>query len=130
VVEDSEDWRELLAVMIRKVPELELAGCAPSAREAIALFSEVKPEFLILDWHLRDGAGLAVLRLAKRARPACTVVVLTISNSARERARCAADGANHFVSKDEPQKLALLLELAGANFRAALRPPAPTQPSL
>ncbi|WP_414660693.1 response regulator [Horticoccus sp. 23ND18S-11] len=130
VVEDSEDWQELLAVMIRKVPALELAGYAPSAREAMALFPRVQPDLLILDWHLRDGDGLAVLRLAKRARPACTAVVFTLSNSPRERARCVAGGANHLVSKETPQKLALLLELAGENFRAALCPPAPTQPKL
>ena len=130
VVEDSEGWQELLAVMIRKVPELELAGCAPSAREAMSLFSQVQPDLLILDWRLRDGDVLAVLRLAQRARPACTVVVFTKSISARERARCVAGGADHFVSKEEPQKLALLLELAGENFRAALRPSASNQPNL
>jgi DNA-binding NarL/FixJ family response regulator len=130
VVEDSEDWQNLLAMMIRKVPPLEYAGSAPSAQEAIALFSQVQPDLLILDWHLRDGDGLAVLQLAKRARPACTVVIFTMSNSPRERARCVACGADHFVSKETPQKLALLLELAAENSRAALRPPAPTQPNL
>ena len=130
VVEDSEGWQQLLAVMIRKVPTLELAGYAPSAPEAIALFPQVQPDLLILDWHLRDGDGLGVLRLAKRARPACTVVVFTVSDSPRERARCVAGGADHFVSKETPQNLALLLELAGENFRAALRPPAPTPPRL
>jgi DNA-binding NarL/FixJ family response regulator len=130
VVEDSEGWQQLLSMMIRKVPTLELAGCAPSAREAIALFPNVQPDLLILDWHLADGDGLGVLRLAKHARPACTVVVFTVSNSPRERARCVAGGADHFVSKETPQKLALLLELAGENFRAALLPPAPTQHNL
>ena len=130
VVEDSEDWQELLALMVRKVPALELAGFAPSAREAIALLSQVQPDLLILDWHLRDGDGHAVLQLAKRTRRACTVVVFTMNNSPRERARCAASGADHFVSKEKPQNLALLLEWAGQNFRADLRPPAPTQPNL
>lgn len=114
VVEDSEDWQELLATMIHKVPALELSGSVRSAQEAIALFPQVQPDLLILDWHLHDGDGLAVLRLAKRAYPACTVVVFTMSNSPRERARCLAGGADHFVSKAEsPQKLALILESGG-----------------
>lgn len=131
VVEDSEDWQELLTVMIRKFPALELAGCVPSAQEAMALFPQVQPDLLILDWHLRDGDGLAVLRLAKRARPACTVVVFTMSNSPRDRARCVARGADHFVSKSEmPQKLPLLLQSVAESFRAPLHPPGPVPPHL
>lgn len=127
VVEDSEGSQLLLAVMIRKISTLELAGYAPSAREAIALFPKVQPNLLILNWNLRDGDDLGVLRLAKHARPACTVVVFSPSNSPCERARCKAAGADHFVSKETPQKLALLLKLAGENFRAALRPPTPNE---
>jgi DNA-binding NarL/FixJ family response regulator len=99
IVDDSETVRGRLAEMLAGVAGVEVAGQAASVAAARQAIAQLRPEAVILDLHLPDGNGLAVMAAARAAPPAPKFVVLTNYATPQYRQRCLADGASYFFDK-------------------------------
>ena len=84
VVEDEELAAEAHAAYVGRVDGFELAGVARSAAEALRLLARDETvDLVLLDMHLPDGHGLALLqRLRAAGRP---VDVIAVTSRARHR---------------------------------------------
>ncbi len=89
---------------------------APAVPDAAALqqaFSGQRPDVVLLDWHLPDADGLALLPRIKRAWPDCEVVMLTGYGTIDAAVQAVKAGAFHFQSKPfDPEAVLLLIQRA------------------
>jgi DNA-binding NarL/FixJ family response regulator len=77
IVDDSAIVRRRLAEMVGHVAHVTVAGEAGSVAEALAMIPLLRPDVVVLDLHLPDGDGVAVLEAVTRAAPAPVVVMLS-----------------------------------------------------
>jgi DNA-binding NarL/FixJ family response regulator len=110
VVEDNEDIRFLLNVIVELHPDLQLDGTASDAEEGLRLWRELQPSLVILDYRLpgRDGLQLAADILAER--PEQDIVLFSAYLDDRTVARAEELGIRECVSKDHINRLVELLE--------------------
>jgi DNA-binding NarL/FixJ family response regulator len=114
IAEDSPRMQEIIAEAVRVEPGLELAAIVDSAADALAGFSENRPDLVILDLVLREGSGLDVLREIKRVAPECRVVIFTGYDAEQYHTRCLGAGADYFFSKvRQHRELIQLLGILG-----------------
>lgn len=99
LVEDSVPFRKLLRSLIEESGAAEVVSEVGSVAAAHFLLHVNPVEALVLDLHLWDGDGCAVLAEVKRTHPACVVMVLTGSSTPEHREHCLRLGADHFFDK-------------------------------
>jgi two-component system, NarL family, response regulator DevR len=99
IVDDSAIVRHRLAEMLRHVARVTVAGEAASVAEALATIPLLRPDVVVLDLHLPDGDGVAVLESVKRIVPAPVVVMLSNYADDFYRTWCEAAGADFFLDK-------------------------------
>ena len=104
VVEDEEDIRMLIRLLLRDDPRIELFGEASSAREAIELARSAHPGLIILD-HSIDGdiMGLQAAPLLKEAAPDAKILLFTAFDLQKEAE--AEPAVDAFLSKSNMDRL-------------------------
>jgi DNA-binding NarL/FixJ family response regulator len=99
IVDDSAIVRRRLVEMMGHVARVTLTGEAGSVAEALEKIPLLRPDVVVLDLHLPDGDGVAVLESVKRAVPAPVVVMLSNYSDDFYRTWCEAAGADFFLDK-------------------------------
>ncbi len=80
-------------------PTIEVVGEAASVEEAAALIKEADPDVVLLDVHLPDGGGEAVIAAVARERPAVKFLALSVSDAAEDVIAVIHAGARGYVTK-------------------------------
>ena len=80
-------------------PMIEVVGEAGSVEEAAALIKEADPDVVLLDVHLPDGGGEAVIAAVERERPAVKFLALSVSDAADDVIGVIRAGARGYVTK-------------------------------
>jgi DNA-binding NarL/FixJ family response regulator len=110
LVEDSTSIRTRLLELLTEVPGLEIVGVADDAAGAMDIFQRCRPDAAVLDIHIRNGSGIALLDQIKQQRRDCVVIMLTSLVHQEYRQRCLAAGADYFLEKSrEFSRVAKLL---------------------
>jgi DNA-binding NarL/FixJ family response regulator len=82
VVDDSEVFRNVMAVVVASTPGFEVAGRASSGREALHLVEELAPQMVLLDVWMPDLDGIETARRIRRHYPDVVVLLLTATRQA------------------------------------------------
>ncbi len=77
---------------------VEIVGEAGTVADAIELIRAQAPEVVLLDVHMPDGGGVAVLR-ATRDVPGVRFLVLSVSDAAEDVIAVIREGARGYVTK-------------------------------
>jgi DNA-binding NarL/FixJ family response regulator len=93
---------------------VEIAGEAQSVDEAIAVIRQTRPDVVLLDVHMPDGGGLAVLAGVAGDVPDTRFLALSVSDLAEDVIAVIRAGAKGYVTKTISA-----LELADAIIRVA-----------
>jgi DNA-binding NarL/FixJ family response regulator len=80
-------------------PHCEIVGEAASPTAAIAVITATTPDVVLLDVHLPDGGGLAVLEGIRAAGIAPAVLALSVSDAANDVVPTIRAGALGYVTK-------------------------------
>ena len=96
-------------------PRVEIIGEAESQAEAIPLIKETDPDVVLLDVHLPDGGGEAVIAAVAPERPGVKFLALSVSDSAEDVIAVIRAGARGYVTKTISGN-----ELADAILRVAV----------
>ena len=72
---------------------VELVGEAASVEEAVALVTTQRPDVVLLDVHMPDGGGVAVIRGASDEAPDTLFLALSASNAAEDAIAPIREGA-------------------------------------
>ncbi len=100
IVDDHTTFAELLMGALDREPDLCTVGSAESGRRAIALCAELKPDLVVMDYHLPDGSGVGIAALILARAPATRIVMLTGDPTPEALERAAAIGVCAFLPKD------------------------------
>ncbi|MDA0180872.1 response regulator transcription factor [Solirubrobacter phytolaccae] len=114
VVDDHHLFRA--GVRAELTPHHEVVGEAGTPAEAVAVIAEAKPDVVLLDVHLPDGGGVAVLEaLAGDGAP--KVLALSVSDAAEDVVPMIRAGALGYVTKtiDTSELLVALATVAAGD---------------
>ena len=79
---------------------VELVGEAASVEEAVALVVAQRPDVVLLDVHMPDGGGVAVIRGAAEQAPDTLFLALSASDAAEDVIATIRAGARGYVTKN------------------------------
>lgn len=91
LVDDHASFRQPLAFMLEREPDITVAGQAGSVAEARPLLRGV--DVAVIDLALPDGDGAALIDELRRVNPRAVALVLTASADRRHLARAVEAGA-------------------------------------
>ena len=97
LVEDHELFRA--GVRGELGTRFEIVGEAGSVAEAVPVIRELDPDVVLLDVHLPDGGGEAVIDLVAPERPAVKFLALSVSDAAEDVIGVIRAGARGYVTK-------------------------------
>jgi DNA-binding NarL/FixJ family response regulator len=80
-------------------PTVEVVGEAASVLEAVPLIKELDPDVVLLDVHLPDGGGHAVIAQVAPERPGVRFLALSVSDAAEDVIDVIRAGARGYVTK-------------------------------
>ncbi|MBD0328976.1 MAG: response regulator transcription factor [Thermoleophilia bacterium] len=80
-------------------PTVEVVGEAGSVDEAVPMIVEVDPDVVLLDVHLPDGGGEAVIARVAPERPGVRFLALSVSDAAEDVIGVIRAGARGYVTK-------------------------------
>jgi DNA-binding NarL/FixJ family response regulator len=78
---------------------VDIVGEAASVAEAVPLVIELDPEVVLLDVHLPDGGGEAVIAGVTTERPGVKFLALSVSDAAEDVISVIRAGARGYVTK-------------------------------
>ena len=107
------DDHELFRAGVRAGLEgrVEIAGAAATVDEAVALIAAQRPDVVLLDVHMPDGGGVAVLRRATHDGTDARFLALSVSDAAEDVIATIRAGARGYVTKSiSPEELADAIE--------------------
>jgi DNA-binding NarL/FixJ family response regulator len=78
---------------------VEVVGQAGSVAEAVPLIRELDPDVVLLDVHLPDGTGDAVVHAVAAERPGVRFLALSVSDAAEDVIAVIRAGARGYVTK-------------------------------
>lgn len=110
------DDHELMLAGLRSelAGAVELVGEADEVDSAIEMILERLPDVVLLDVHMPDGGGLAVLRTVLDKEPTVRFLALSVSDAAEDVISVIRAGARGYVTKSISA-----VELVDALFRVA-----------
>lgn len=99
LVEDDAAYAEWLARGLqRSFPSLDTVAVARVA-DALAVLEQRSPTLALVDLHLPDGSGVAVIAMLGRAHPEAAILVITSVEDAGEALQAIEAGAHGYVLK-------------------------------
>jgi DNA-binding NarL/FixJ family response regulator len=78
---------------------VEVVGEAGTVEEAVPLVKELDPDVVLLDVHLPDGGGEAIIHAVAPVRPAVRFLALSVSDAAEDVIAVIRAGARGYVTK-------------------------------
>ena len=100
IIEDHPLMQEGLAAALSRDPGIEIVGRAGTGEDGIALAAEQRPDVTLLDMHLPDMGGIAILERLRQQQPTVRVLIVTASEHAETLLQAVAAGAAGYLSKD------------------------------
>lgn len=79
--------------------EVEIVGEAASVAESVQLIKQLDPDVVLLDVHLDDGSGDAVIVQVAPERPAVKFLALSVSDAPEDVIAVIRAGARGYVTK-------------------------------
>jgi DNA-binding NarL/FixJ family response regulator len=78
---------------------VEVVGEAGTVADAVPLITELDPDVVLLDVHLPDGSGDAVINAVSADRPGVRFLALSVSDAAEDVISVIRAGARGYVTK-------------------------------
>jgi len=101
VVDDEKLNREVMTAHL-SAAGCDVVGTAADGPEAVQLFREARPDFVLLDINMPGLNGIDVLRAIKEDEPSAYVVMMTAVDGAGALEDCMIAGARDYIRKGIP----------------------------
>ncbi len=98
IADDSELVRQRLAMLIAKIPGVEVVGEASDVDDALESIDRLRPDLVIVDLHM-PGSGIRLIDVVGARSYHPTLLVLTNYPYPQYRTRCLKAGAEYFFDK-------------------------------
>ncbi len=115
LVDDHAVVRSGLKMLLGSEPDVEIAGEASTAAEAIEAAAQVNPDVILMDIGLPDRSGIEATREIKKRFPKVAIVALTIHEDQEYFFKMLEAGASGYVPKRAaPDELLTAIRAAAA----------------
>lgn len=115
LVDDHAVVRTGLRMLLESEPEMDIAGEAGTAHEALALVAQLAPDVVLMDISLPDLSGIEATQEIKHRAPQVAVVALTIHEDEEYFFKMLQAGASGYVPKRAaPEELLTAIRTAAA----------------
>jgi RNA polymerase sigma factor (sigma-70 family) len=106
IVDDHDTFREPLAFMLEREPDLTVVAQARSLSEATEILENEKPalDVAIVDLELPDGSGVDFIRNLRKAKPRVAMLVLSALSEKGRFDRAIEAGAAGVMHKATPMR--------------------------
>ncbi|MGA2116123.1 MAG: response regulator transcription factor [Bryobacteraceae bacterium] len=102
LTDDHTMFRQGLRTLLGSEPDIEVAGEAANASEAVTLAASLKPDVVLMDIGMNGMSSFEATRLIRKDRPDTRVVFLSMYDDEEYLAECVELGANGYILKDSP----------------------------
>jgi DNA-binding NarL/FixJ family response regulator len=99
LVDDHADFRDLMAALLGREPDLEVVAHAGSLAEARQHSTSVEFDVAVLDLGLSDGNGADLITELHEANSSVRVLILSASLDSRNLERATEAGADEILDK-------------------------------
>ena len=99
IVDDHPVFRDGLAGLLATLPDVEIAGTAGTAEEALAVLLDSAPDIVLMDINLPGASGVEATREVLAAAPATAVLVVSMVDDDDSVFAALAAGARGYVLK-------------------------------
>lgn len=115
VVDDHPVVLAGLRGILAAYPDIDVAGEASSAAQAVTVIGEQQPDVVLMDLRMPGTDGAEATKLILKRQPGCRVVVLTTYDNDADILRAVEAGASGYLLKDTaPDELARAVRAAAA----------------
>ncbi|MGE3277134.1 MAG: response regulator [Vicinamibacterales bacterium] len=98
-VDDHAVVREGVSLKVNLEPDMTVVGMAATGEEAVALFTERRPDVTLMDLQLPVMSGLAAIQAIRAIDPSAKIVVLTMYSGEEDVYRALQAGAATYLLK-------------------------------
>jgi DNA-binding NarL/FixJ family response regulator len=102
IVDDHVLFRQGLVSLLRNETDFEVVGEAGSAREAIDMALELRPNLILMDFNLPDSTGVEAARMILSEIRDCKVIFLTVYADDEKMLQAVRNGASGYLLKNVP----------------------------
>jgi DNA-binding NarL/FixJ family response regulator len=99
LVDDHSMFRSGVKAELARDAAVEIVGEAGGVGEAVAVIARTQPDVVLLDVHMPDGGGKAVLDQVRPAHPDVKFLALSVSDAAEDVIGVIRAGARGYVTK-------------------------------
>jgi DNA-binding NarL/FixJ family response regulator len=132
IVDDSEETRKSLQMMMSLVPDSEVVAFGQNGREAIALARQHRPDIALIDVNMPEMDGLTAIETLRQEHPTLICIVISAEKDPPTLQRAIAVGAQGYLIKPvtAEQLLSVMERASKAAWAARTAPgPAPSPPA-
>jgi DNA-binding NarL/FixJ family response regulator len=125
LVDDNNGIRETLREIIEENPSWKICGEAAEGRSAVQLTRKLRPDLVVLDYHMPEMDGVEAARRILEVAPKIPIIFFTAEISRKVARHVLGIGVRGVVTKAGGGYLELLEwieKLAGSTERVALPP--------
>lgn len=101
LVEDHPMFREQLAHLINKQPDMAVCGEADNTADGLAAITRQQPSLAIIDITLKGSSGLELLKDLRAQEIEVPVLILSMHPESLYAERALRAGANGYITKEE-----------------------------
>lgn len=99
IVDDNEQARQMIKQYLRELSD-EFRECEDGA-EAVAAYAEFQPDWVLMDWEMKQVGGLVATRSIIADFPDAHILMVTNYDEKDLRQAAEEAGARGFVLKDD-----------------------------
>ena len=107
LVDDQASVRRGLRMRLSMEPDVEVVGEAESGEAALQLVRALSPDVVLMDVEMPGMDGIVATAALRATAPHVAVVILSLYDDARTRARAREAGAAAFVAKHQAKSTLL-----------------------
>ena len=100
LVDDHSVFRAGVRAELAAAPEIEIVGDAGTVAEALEGIARTSPDVVLLDVHMPDGGGLAVMNATAQQSSRPVFLALSVSDAAEDVIALIRAGARGYVTKN------------------------------
>ncbi|MDK8762434.1 response regulator transcription factor [Corynebacterium sp. MSK218] len=100
LVDDHSVFRAGVRAELAAAPEIEIVGDAGTVAEALEGIARTSPDVVLLDVHMPDGGGLAVINATAQQSSRPVFLALSVSDAAEDVIALIRAGARGYVTKN------------------------------
>ena len=102
ITDDHAMFRQGVRTLIAAEPDLEIAGEARDAAEAVNLSRQNRPDVVLMDIGMAGMSSFEATRVIRKERPETRVVFLSMYDDDEYLAECVSIGASGYILKESP----------------------------